>query len=105
MEILTYLALVAAAVSVGASVIATLAARRSQEAAANSDVASLAQDVEKLARAVKRDTMRRVRAAAGDVQGPGLEVSAPPELAKPAAPNGPMSKDDLRRMLLGRINR
>jgi len=76
--------LAAAIVSALCAVISAWFARRAeqaQRATEGSDVVDLAQTVEKLARAQRRDTMRRVRSATAGTDAGSDAASAPPELA------------------------
>ncbi len=72
-------------------------ARQARVAAQSGDVVELGRTVERIARAQRSDTMRRVRAAAPTTQ---AEMPfAPPELV-PVAPSAQDMKAQLRRQFL-----
>jgi cob(I)alamin adenosyltransferase len=89
--------------SVVGAVVSAWFARESRRVSAAGTVDELAAVVQKVAATQRRETMRRVRAAAPDVQAGLFAGDAPPELVAPQTAAGPVSKDQLRRQLLRRV--
>lgn len=100
MDTTVLIALVAALLSVASAVVSMWFARRAWSADSRKDVDELAATVERFARVARRETMRRVRGAAGSLPASGDDGSPPPELV--AAPAQPLTKSELRARLLRR---
>jgi hypothetical protein len=92
-----------AALSLGcvALVVSVLAFRAQRVNPDQVDVDELALEVGRIAKQVRRDRMRAVRAGEGGAEDPPV-ATAPPELRSPLQPPQSVSKDDLRRLVFPR---